>query len=131
MGQGSRVLPLQLDRVRGRIEDWRATRKKGTAIPTSLWMAAVELARSHGVSPVSRSLRLDYYSLKRRVESTETEDAVAGQSFVEVDMIPSTGHEGCQIELGDGEGATMIIRTSSSCDLDLRELLATFLGHSQ
>ena len=121
MGERRKVLPACVERVRKRIEHWRRTRRKRTPIPASLWMAAVELARNHGVSPISRSLRLDYYSLKRRLVATEAGgDGVAGQGFVEVDLGPTTSHEACQIEVSDGEGATMMIRASSSSSLRSR-----------
>ena len=38
-------------------------------IPESLWAAAGELARDHGVNQVSRVLRLEFNHLKRMAES--------------------------------------------------------------
>ncbi len=36
-------------------------------MPESLWQAAVELARQHGVYSVAQPLRLDYMGLKKRL----------------------------------------------------------------
>jgi hypothetical protein len=53
-------LQLQLDEIRG-------TRPRGKRLPDSVWQAAVELAREHGVYSVARHLRLDYAGLKKRL----------------------------------------------------------------
>ena len=69
-----------------RVECWRESRRKGSAMPGELWEAAVELAAEHGVYAVSRQLRMSYESLRRRVER-ETGRGLrdeAGGSFVEV-----------------------------------------------
>ena len=49
------------------IEKWRKTRKKRSPMPAALWDAAVELAQSDGVYPISRALKLNYQSLQCRV----------------------------------------------------------------
>ena len=131
MGQQDGDLPARTGKVVKRFERWRRTRKKRTPIPEALWEAAVDLARAYGTSPVARLCRLDYYALERRVKATEAEDEVADHSFVEVDMLPTTGHEECQIEFSDGNGAKMLIRASSSRDLDISSLVASFLRRSQ
>lgn len=43
-----------------------------TKLPESLWQAAVELARQHGVYPAAHPLRLDYTRLKRRLDGFST-----------------------------------------------------------
>ena len=37
-------------------------------LPKTLWQAAVELARQHGVYSVAHPLRLDYTGLKKRLD---------------------------------------------------------------
>ena len=56
------ALVVEVGRVRGRIDEWRATRRSGSPMPAELWDAAASLAREHGVYPVSRSLHVDYGS---------------------------------------------------------------------
>ena len=38
-----------LEQVRQQLQDWRAGRKLGERIPASLWAAAVDAAREHGL----------------------------------------------------------------------------------
>jgi len=52
-------------KVYRKLERWRSKRKGRARIPESLWTAAGELAREHGVNPVSRVLRLEFNHLRR------------------------------------------------------------------
>ena len=70
-------LAARLEGVRGRFERWRRTRKVGTRIPESLWNAAVRMAGEYGVNRTAKTLRVNYYALKKR---TEREAAVADKA---------------------------------------------------
>lgn len=61
-------LPAGLAGVQRRFERWRRTRRGHARIPDALWAAAVKAAGRHGLHRTVRALRLDYYSLKERVE---------------------------------------------------------------
>jgi hypothetical protein len=63
-----RDLPAGLEGVQRRFERWRRTRRGHARIPESLWAAAVKAAGRYGLHHTVRALRLDYYSLKERVE---------------------------------------------------------------
>jgi hypothetical protein len=63
-----RDLPAGLEGVQRRFERWRRTRRGHSRIPDALWAAAVKAAGVHGLNRTVRALRLDYYSLKERVE---------------------------------------------------------------
>ena len=63
-----RDIPRPLARGRKRFQAWRRTRKAGTRIPERLWALAVKRADAHGLNRTASVLRLDYYSLKKRVE---------------------------------------------------------------
>lgn len=63
-----RDLPAGLEGVQRRFERWRRTRRGHARIPDALWAAAVKAADRHGLHRTVRALRLDYYSLKERVE---------------------------------------------------------------
>jgi hypothetical protein len=52
-------------------DEFRSTRSGRGKLPESLWQAAVEQARQHGVNVVAQALRLDYNVLKRRVGLVE------------------------------------------------------------
>ena len=76
-----------LEQVHQRLERWRKTRKRCSSIPDGLWAAAVELARQYGVNKTARALGLDYYSLKRRLESgihPGLYEAKGGARFIEL-----------------------------------------------
>src|ERR1700735_4063111 len=49
------------------LDQFRSTQQRRTKLPESLWQAAVELARQHGVHSVAQPLRLDYMGLKKRL----------------------------------------------------------------
>jgi len=61
--------PAWLERLRRRFDRWRETREGRSRIPEALWASAVKAAGRHGLNPTARALRLDYYSLKKRVEA--------------------------------------------------------------
>jgi len=62
-------IPIAMRKLYRRLERWRSKRKGRSRIPESLWTAAGELAREHGVNPVSRVLRLEFNHLKRAAQS--------------------------------------------------------------
>ncbi|MCY2952581.1 MAG: hypothetical protein NTU53_11485 [Planctomycetota bacterium] len=61
-----RDFPAALSRAQRKIEQWRERRRPRTRIPEELWREAAQLACAHGINRTARSLRLDYYSLKKR-----------------------------------------------------------------
>ena len=61
-------LPARLEGVRQRFERWRRTREVGSRIPEALWAAAVKLAGVYGIHRTAKTLRVNYYALKKRVE---------------------------------------------------------------
>ena len=64
------------------------------------------LARTHGVSPVSQALRLDYYALKTRAS-----EEVPGSDFVEVKLAsPGVGPQGCTAEFENQQGRKLLLR---------------------
>ena len=56
-----------LAQLQRQLDQFRRTQPRRTKLPESLWQAAVELARQHGVYPVAHPLRLDYMGLKKRL----------------------------------------------------------------
>ena len=61
----------ELERVRCRFELWRKNRKRCSPIPETLWSSAAKLVREHGLCRTARTLRLNYYSLKKRLSAIE------------------------------------------------------------
>ena len=60
-------IPEAISQLQRQLEQFRSTRPVRTKLPESLWRAAVELARQHGIYAVAHPLRLDYTRLKQRV----------------------------------------------------------------
>ncbi|HUT95653.1 MAG TPA: hypothetical protein VMY37_39720 [Thermoguttaceae bacterium] len=133
--QGRRDLPARLEGVRRRFEDWRRTRKVRSRIPKSLWVSAVKMAGTYGIYRTAKALRVDDYSLKKRVA---VEVAAAGDvpgrgratplgaiapggskasggvpeggvaaTFLELTLPTRAGSCECTLELEDAGGAKM------------------------
>lgn len=67
--RNQREVPADLARAQDQLAAWRRTKKPRSRIPERLWEMAVELSGKHGMHRTARTLQLDYYSLKKRVES--------------------------------------------------------------
>lgn len=137
MGRGRQATerPALVEELAERIEHWRTTRTKRGSMPPALWSAAVDLAKTHGVGAISRWLRLDYYSLKRRVgdgggpppqAAAEANDAET--SFVELKVADEAVADDRAIEFIAADGAMMTVRGFPSSDLDLLALAGAFLA---
>jgi hypothetical protein len=99
--RNQREIAPELARGRDRFTAWRRTRKPKSRIPESLWELAVQLASTHGVHRTSRALRLDYYSLKKRVEAAVACREKNASAFIELPPVPAPVQE-CVIECEDG-----------------------------
>ncbi|MHB1313453.1 MAG: hypothetical protein ACYC3L_15655 [Gemmatimonadaceae bacterium] len=118
-------LPADLERARSRFQAWRARRKRGTRIPRTLWTVAVRLAKEHGVCRAATALGLDYYSLKKRTESSATPRQSDGPAFVEL-AAPAMVAKQCQVELDNGAGATMRVQLIGYDAADIEALARGF-----
>ena len=94
-------LPRDLARGRNRFAAWRRTRKPQSRIPQRLWELAVKLAAKHGLHRTAQALKLDYYSLKQRIEAMEPGCDESGPTFLELPSAQVAVQE-CVIELEDG-----------------------------
>ena len=62
-------IPPNMLKVYRRLRRWRSTHTGRLPIPESLWAAAGELARAHGINPTAKALHLEYGKLKQRAEA--------------------------------------------------------------
>lgn len=126
-------VPAQLESVRRRFEDWRRARTTGTRIPERLWSAAVEVADRYGVHRTAKSLRVNYYGLKKKVEAASSNLGLRsgdGPTFVEIaGPLPSGGSE-CLLELEDDRGAKMRVHLKGAEMPDLVALSRSFWDES-
>lgn len=89
--------------VRRDFDDWRQSPRRTRRIPEPLWEAAVEVVHDHGVAAAARALGLDYYALKKRVESS----GLPGGRFVEVAWPAASPAPEGVLELEDGRGGRL------------------------
>jgi hypothetical protein len=106
-GTKRRELSPELARAQERFAAWRQTRAPKSRIPQGLWDLAVELAASEGLNRTARALKLDYYTLKDRVEAAPKKRKKNTSAFLELPQVALPSRE-CVIELGDGEGLVRI-----------------------
>lgn len=53
-------IPEPIAQLQRQLDQFRSAQSRRTKLPESLWQAAVELTRQHGVYAVAHPLRLDY-----------------------------------------------------------------------
>src|SRR5262249_40788710 len=78
-------IPEAIAQLQRQLEQFRSTRPGRAKLPESLWQAAVELARLHGIYAVAHPLRLDYTRLKQRLGGMPSRPTKQSQpAFVEL-----------------------------------------------
>jgi hypothetical protein len=78
-------IPAPIEQLRRQLDEFRSTRPHRTKLPETLWQAAVELARQHGLYSVAHPLRLDYTGLKKRLDGVPSPQKKATKpAFVEL-----------------------------------------------
>ena len=124
-------VPLRLARAAARFEDWRRTQVPHSRIPHLLWAAAVKLAIDHGISRTATALRLNYYDLKKHVETkrppaTPASLAEHSSAFVEVpaSVFPTSGES--LIEFENAAGSKMRVQLKGSPGPDVVALANAF-----
>ncbi len=119
------ALPKDLLEARGRFEAWRQRRQGRDRIPPALWALAVRLVRTHGLSRTATALRLDYYSLKKHVESADQQPPAPSPAFVELPA-PLVVSKQALFELDNGAGATMRVQLLGYDAADVEALARRF-----
>ena len=111
MNRASTSIPEPVAQLQRQLEQFRSTQPARTKLPESLWQAAVELARQHGVYPVAHPLRLDYTRLKERLGGSPTVRRKATKpAFVELVASSRIQLEECVIEFESSGGGKMRIQ---------------------
>jgi len=97
------------------LERWRKTQPARSRIPEPLWAAVVKMAEAYGIHRTARALRLDYYSVKKRVEAKaaaagKIPEEPAAATFLELTPAPRIGSCECTVEFEDPGGAKMRVQ---------------------
>jgi hypothetical protein len=117
-------LPESIAQLQRQLEQFRSSQPHRTKLPESLWQAAVELARQHGVYSVAHPLRLDYMGLKKRLGGASTgRQKISKPAFVELIAPGPTQSEECVIEFESSGGSKMRIQWKTSAPPDWKNLL--------
>ncbi len=115
--------PASLPMARRRFEQWRNKNRPRSRYPEELWSTAVELAREHGIHKTARSLRLDYYSLKKKLDAAA--EAEKTPDFIEILPAAMPPCPECTIELENGS-AKMRIHVKAAQLPDLAAITSVF-----
>jgi len=122
---------LGLEDARRRVARWRETRPyRGAPMPAALWGAAVALARQHGLYTTARTLRVDYGSLKKRLDAAAGV-RVAAPTFVELAAVPPPGLGPCVIDLEGRRGRRLRIEVTGVTVADLVTLTQVAWGRDR
>ena len=124
MNRESKPIPEPVAQLQRQLEQFRSTQPGRTKLPESLWQAAVELARQHGVYPVAHPLRLDYTRLKKRLGGSPTFRRKATKpAFVELIAPHPATLEECIIEFESSRGGKIRIQWKAPAPPDWVSLL--------
>ena len=116
-------IPEAIVQLQRQLDQFRSTQPRRTKLPESLWQAAVELARQHGVYSVAHPLRLDYMGLKKRPGGVPIRRRKATKpAFVELIAPHATPLESV-IEFESPSGGKMRIQWKASAPPDWVSLL--------
>lgn len=129
---GTVTIAEPIARLQRQLEEHRRMRPGRAKLPESIWDAAAELAREHGVYAVAQPLRLDYMGLKKRL--SEVANRRRGKSkpvFVELIASPPAACEECLIEFQSERGDKMRIHWPVRVAPDWTALLRAWRGTEQ
>jgi hypothetical protein len=120
----STPIPEPIAQLQRQLDQFRSTQPRRTKLPESLWQAAVELARQHGLYPVAHPLRLDYMGLKKRLGGVSTRRQKAAKpAFVELIGPDRAPLEECVIDFESSGGSKMRIQWKTAAPPDWTSLL--------
>ena len=125
MNRKSRPIPEPIAQLQRQLDQFRSTQPGRTKLPESLWQAAVELAREHGVYSVAHPLRLDYMRLKKQLGGPpiRRQKKATKAAFIELTPPGRTQFEECVIELESSGGNKMRIQWKTTAPPDWTNLL--------
>jgi len=121
----SRNTNNQIDHLRKRLDTWRESHRPRSRIPGRLWESAVQVAGQCGLNRTAKTLHLDYYDLKKRLEAASIKQGSV-QSFIELSPAVSGPTPECVIELETRNGAKMRVHIKGMGVPDLNTLSSTF-----
>jgi hypothetical protein len=117
-------IPEPIVQLQRRLDELRSTRPHRAKLPETVWQAAVELAREHGLYSVAHPLRLDYMQLKKRLGgAVDTPRQATAPAFVELIGSHPAAMSEFLIEFESSIGGKMRIQWKGSAAPDWISLL--------
>ena len=83
------AVPVDLQELRGRFEDWRRTRQGKVSIPEPLWAVAAEMARSPLMTGLHEWMEAQLADHKTEPKLRNGQSALSTQSLDQADTIPA------------------------------------------
>lgn len=122
--------PAELEALAQRLAEHRRNRAGRGRLPESLWSQAAKQAARYGVNRVHRVLRLDYYPLKRRMESLAAGKPVSTgrPAFVELGLVPPLRSAGTLVEVEERGGRKLTVRLAPEQGGELISLVRAVWG---
>jgi hypothetical protein len=96
--------PSDLLKLSQQLDQWRSEQPARSRLPESFWAAAVEMAQRYGLHRTTKTLRLDYTQLKKRMAATEHAAGPAPPRFVELLAPTAAGPAECVVEWESARG---------------------------
>jgi hypothetical protein len=119
-------IPEAITQLQRELDQFRSAQPARTKLPESVWQAAVELARHHGIYTVAHPLRLDYTRLKQRlngIPSPSRKLQPPQPAFVELIGDGTVALPECVIEFESARGGKMRIQWKPAVPPDWASLL--------
>ena len=135
MAKSASGLPGPLANAARRFEAWRRGRTT-QRIPDELWSLAADLGTRFGVSCTARALRVQYYTLKKHMDTAATRgsnEEGTHPAFVEFWRAPTTAAlpESCRVEFERASGEKMRVHLGGVYGTDLALLARLFLEEAR
>lgn len=109
---GTRGQARDLARIQQRLDEWRASHKRGVAFAPKLWSAIGRVARRHGAYVTARTLGLDYNKVRAlgggviggvsgKIKATPKPNPM---KFIELTDVLPVSSSGCRLSLQNANG---------------------------
>lgn len=125
------AIPDDLEQLRRRFEEFRATQPKRSRFPEALWTAAAELAKRHGVNRTAHVMRLEYGGLRKRVESQARPQAKSKRkeaaSFLEFIAPGAKPVSNCTVEVESAHSGKLRLELKAIATSELVDLIRAFV----
>lgn len=130
-------LPMEFGKVQTKVQQWRAAKKPGSAMPIELWKEAASWTAQFGIHKVCQALGLSQTSMNKYLEPRQPVGLrqvpkVVRPTFVELDgdcfMGGGASQAGPVVEVTSPGGGRLVMRLAPGSPVDAIGLVQSFLG---